>query len=159
MTIPHTPATPAQSDRAASRLTAPTRTVLADLAPLVLRVVAGIVLLAHGAQKVFEFTPAGVATSFEQMGIPLAAVAGPVVAYLELVGGALLILGLGTRVVAGLLTLDMLGAFFLVHLSAGLFVDAGGYELVAMIGAATLALALAGPGRYSVDELFAARRR
>ncbi len=45
----------------------------------------------------------------------------------------------------------MLVALVLVHLPAGLWVTAGGYEFVAVLGAAALALALTGAGRYSID--------
>lgn len=130
----------------------------ADAGLLIARVAAGGILMAHGAQKIFEFTLAGTTASFEQMGVPAAALAAPFIAYLELIGGALLILGLATRVIGALLALDMLGALFLVHLSAGVFVGNGGYELVAALGALALALALIGPGRVSVDALISKAR-
>ena len=47
----------------------------------------------------------------------------------------------------------MLGAFVLVHLGNGVFVDQGGFELVAALGAGALILAAAGPGTWSVDHL------
>ena len=50
----------------------------------------------------------------------------PILATLELVGGIALILGLLTRVFAALLAVDMLGALFLVHAPAGIFVGNGG---------------------------------
>ncbi len=93
------------------------------------------------------------------MGIPFADVVAPTIATLELGGGIALILGLFARPVAALLTLNMLGALLLVHLSAGVFVANGGYELVLLLGAAALAIAFAGPGRASVDRaLFGSRR-
>lgn len=129
-----------------------------DVALLILRAVTGALMLAHGAQKVFEFTPAGTGASFEQMGVPLSSVAGPFIAYAELIGGALLILGLATRVVAAVFVADMLGALFIVHLPAGVFAADGGYELVALLGAASLALLVAGAGRFSLDAALMARR-
>jgi putative oxidoreductase len=57
-----------------------------------------------------------------------------------------------TRVFAALLAVDMLGALFLVHASAGVFVTTGGYELVLILAAAALAVALVGAGRYSADR-------
>lgn len=123
----------------------------ASMGLLVLRVVVGAIFAAHGAQKIFEFTIPGTIGSFAEMGVPLAEIAAPVVAFLELVGGILLILGFLTRPVGILLTVDMAVALALVHLPAGLWVAEGGYEFVAVLGVAALALALTGAGRYSID--------
>ena len=71
-----------------------------------------------------------------------------------LVGAFMLILGLLTRPLAILLAIDMAVALVLVHLSAGLWVSEGGYEFVAVLGAASLALALIGAGRFSIDGAF-----
>lgn len=130
-----------------------------SLALFLLRVVVGGVLLAHGAQKIFEYTPAGTAASFEKMGVPAAAFVGPAVGWLELIGGALIVVGLLTRVVAALLAVDMLGALFLVHLKAGLFVAQGGFEFVAVLAAVLLALVLAGPGKLALDAAVMPRMR
>lgn len=122
-----------------------------SLGLLILRVVTGAIFAAHGAQKIFEFTIPGTIGSFAGMGVPLAEIAAPVVAFVELIGGILLILGLFTRPVGVLLAIDMLVALALVHLPAGLWVGEGGYEFVAVLGAAALALALTGAGRFSID--------
>ena len=68
------------------------------------------------------------------------------------------ILGVLTRIVAALLALNMLGALFLVHAPAGVFADKGGYELVLLLAAAALALALTGAGRVSVDRALFGRK-
>ncbi|BAS11665.1 hypothetical protein AHiyo4_50870 [Arthrobacter sp. Hiyo4] len=60
--------------------------------------------------------------------------------------------------VAALLAVNMVGTFFLVHASAGVFADKGGYELVLLLGAAALALALTGAGSVSVDRILFARK-
>jgi len=125
-----------------------------SLGLLVLRVVVGAIFAAHGAQKIFEFTLPGTIGSFAGMGVPLPEIAGPVVAFVELIGGILLILGLLTRPVAILLAIDMIVALVAVHLPAGLWVGDGGYEFVAVLGAAALALALTGAGRFSFDGAF-----
>ncbi|HET6242462.1 MAG TPA: DoxX family protein, partial [Arthrobacter sp.] len=122
------------------------------------RVIAGVVFAAHGWQKYNEFTIAGTQGSFAQLGVPAPEITAPLVATLELVGGIALILGVLTRVFAALLTLDMLGALVLVHAPKGVFVSEGGYELVLVLAAASLAIALAGPGRISVDHALFARR-
>lgn len=150
--------------QAPERATAPRSSALTGPTPAsigltVLRVVLGVTFFLHGWQKFTEWTIAGTQASFAEMGVPLAEVAAPAVAVLELAGGALLVLGLATRVVAALLVLVMLGALVLVHLPAGFFVADGGIELVLLLAAASLLFALAGAGRWSVDHLIAAKRR
>lgn len=125
---------------------------LTTTAVTVLRVILGFLFAAHGWQKFNEWTIAGTQAAFAQMGVPAANVSAPLIAGLELAGGIALILGVLTRVVAALLAIDMIGALFLVHASAGIFADKGGYELVLLLGAAALALALTGAGRLSVDR-------
>jgi putative oxidoreductase len=127
-------------------------TSLNSAARAILRIVLGFLFVAHGWQKFSEWTIAGTQMSFAEMGIPLAEIAAPVVAVLELVGGIALILGILTRPVALLLALNMLGALLLVHLTSGVFVANNGIELVLILGAASLALALVGPGKLSVDN-------
>ena len=123
----------------------------ASLGLLVLRVVIGAIFAAHGAQKIFEFTIPGTIGSFASMGVPLPEIAAPLVAFIELIGGILLIAGFFTRPVGILLTIDMVVALVAVHLPAGLWVGDGGYEFVAVLGVAALALAFTGAGRFSLD--------
>jgi putative oxidoreductase len=77
----------------------------------------------------------------------------PFIGATETVGGALLIVGLATPPVAAALTIDMLVALFTTHIDRGFFVADGGFELVLLLAGASLTLALAGPGRYSVDTV------
>lgn len=128
------------------------------LALLILRVAIGAVFIAHGAQKVFVYGFAGTSGSFADMGVPLAAVAGPFVGLLELIGGVLIVLGLATRVVAAALAVDMLVAMVLVHLSFGIFAAEGGYELTLVLAASAVTLVLAGAGRLSADAALTQRR-
>lgn len=130
---------------------------LTTTARTMLRVVVGFIFVAHGWQKFNEFTIAGTQAAFGQMGVPAAEAVAPIVAVLELVGGAALILGVLARPFAVLLAVVTLGAMFMVHLPAGIYAANGGYELVLVLAAAALAIALVGPGRVSVDNALFAR--
>lgn len=120
----------------------------------VLRVVVGVVFLVHGYQKLFLMGIPGVTGFFTQIGAPLPGVTAPLVSVLEFAGGIALILGLLTPAVAALLAVNMLGAILLVHLPNGFSASEGGYEFVLTLLAASLALALTGPGAYALDTVF-----
>lgn len=126
--------------------------VLADLALLLTRVVLGVVFIAHGWQKLTEFGIAGTTKAFAGMGIPAASLAAPFTAGVELIGGALLLVGALTPLAGSLLALVMLGAALLVHLGNGVFAAENGWELVAALAVGALVLAVVGPGRFSVDQ-------
>ena len=119
----------------------------------ILRVLVGIVFLAHGSQKVFVYGFAGVTGAFGQLGLPVPGILGPGIALLELVGGIALIVGLLTRSVAILFVIEMLVAVLKVHLGGGFFLPAG-YEFALTLSAASAALALAGPGAAALDHTF-----
>jgi putative oxidoreductase len=129
-----------------------------DVALLVARIVVGVVLIAHGWQKLGMWGMAASIEAFTAMGIPLPAVSAVIATVVELVGGALLLVGAATAVVGVISVLNMLGATLLVHISNGVFVDQGGWELTGVIGAVALVLAAVGAGRYSVDQALAGRR-
>lgn len=147
---------PLTADRSsAARRPGPSAGVSAGL--LLLRLVLGVVFIAHGAQKLWMNGIPATQEGFAGMGVPMPEVMAIVVTAVELGGGLLLILGLGTRIVGVALAVNMGVALVLVHLAAGFFAMDGGYEFVLTLGVASLALALTGPGRFAVDALF--RRR
>jgi putative oxidoreductase len=129
-----------------------------DAALLVARLLLGVVLIAHGWQKVVTNGLGATAEGFGRMGVPAAPVSAAYAGIVELVGGALLLVGAATAVVGVLVVLDMLGAALIVHGANGVMVTNGGWELVGVIAAAALVLAAVGAGRYSVDHAVAARR-
>jgi putative oxidoreductase len=119
--------------------------------------VVGIVFLVHGGQKLFLLGFGGVAEFFGQLGIPPPLFFAVVVTLVEFVGGAVLILGLFTRLVAIPLAIEMLVATLLVHLPNGFSVANGGYEFTLVLLAASVALVLASPGEAALDKILAAR--
>ncbi|HYG99940.1 MAG TPA: DoxX family protein [Terriglobales bacterium] len=125
----------------------------ADWGIAIARVVVGAVFAAHGAQKLFTFGIGATTQGFSQAGIPLATIVAPAVALIEFLGGLALILGLGTRIAAGLLAMVMVGAIFFVHLRGGFFLPSG-VEFALTLFATNVAFVLAGPGALAVDRMF-----
>ena len=126
--------------------------------PTVLRLVVGTVFLAHGWQKLNEFTIPGVAKFFGTLGIPFPYASAVLTTGAELVGGALLIAGLLTRFVSLTLAFTMGVALVTVHAANGFFTATNGYEYVLTLLAATVSLALTGPGALRLDNLVWRRR-
>lgn len=115
---------------------------------LLLRVVLGIVFLAHGAVK-FQSGITNIAGWFDSIGLPGGL--AYIVATIELVGGIALILGIGTRVVSALIGLIMVGAIIKVNFALG-FIDGYAYDLVLLIVA--VYLVLNGSKLFALEQLF-----
>ena len=128
-----------------------------DYGLLLIRVVLGIIMVAHGAQKLFTFGHAGVTGAMAQMGLPLPAVSAALIIAAEFGGGLLLIAGLLSRFAAAAIAFGMAVAMIQVHLPNGFFAPTG-YEFTLMLAAAGLGIVLTGPGRFSIDALIARRR-
>lgn len=111
-----------------------------------LRVVVGIVFFVHGFQKLFLIGFGGVADMMEGLGVPAPELFAVILTLVELLGGLALILGLFTRVAAIPLAIDMLVATLTVHLPNDFSAANGWYEFTLVLLAASLALAVAGPG-------------
>ncbi|MFC4909915.1 DoxX family protein [Actinomadura gamaensis] len=126
---------------------------LSDAGLLLGRLVLGVVFVAHGWQKFHKYGHANVTKMFDGMGIPLPGLAATYATWVELAGGILLIVGVLTPLVGLLLFGDMAGALWFAHADHGFFSEKGGYEYVLVLGILSLLVALAGPGRLSLDAL------
>ena len=123
-----------------------------DLGLLVMRLVLGTIFIAHGGQKLFTMGLDGVAGGFGQMGVPMASVMGPLVAFLEFFGGFAIIGGFLTRLVSLGLASTMIGAITLVHAKNGFF-NPGGIEFPLSLLGTAIVLAITGAGSYSLDRV------
>jgi putative oxidoreductase len=124
--------------------------------PLI-RVTAGLLLMPHGAQKLFGlFGGRGLAATAAGFETNLGLVPGmfwaSLVGVTEFFGGLCLVLGLLTRPWAVGVVILMAVAMFGVHLPKGFFWTAGGYEYPLMWGLIAIAIAIKGGGEYSLDS-------
>ena len=126
-------------------------------ASTILRIPVGLILMAHGAQKLFgafggyglEGTGQWMASIGLEPGYLMALLAGSA----EFFGGLALVIGLLVRPAGIALAFTMLIAIFSVHFSNGLFMANNGYEYALTLLVACLSLALSGAGALSVDKL------
>jgi putative oxidoreductase len=127
----------------------------------VLRLTLGVVMFAHGAQKVLGWfggttLPVTINTFTEKMHMPLGIVLLVIAA--EFLGGLGLIVGLLTRIAAFGIACDMAGAVALVHWHNGFFMNwfgkkAGeGFEYHLLVIAIGIALIIRGGGALSIDK-------
>src|SRR3989338_3059792 len=115
-----------------------------------LRIVLGVIFAYHGYLKLF--VPGwfkGTAGFLASLGIPLPLYSALIVSAVEFFGGVFLILGMVTRWSTVLLIIDMLVAFFLVHMKNGLLVSKGGYEFVLVLLAGLAVVLANGAGKFS----------
>jgi putative oxidoreductase len=112
----------------------------------VLRIMSGLLLLQHGTTKYLSF-PEGPMSGASPM--TMSGMAG----LFELVGGALLVIGLFTRPVAFVLSGMLAVAYFYAHAPQGFFPILNGGELAALYCFVFLFLSAAGGGAWSVDRL------
>jgi putative oxidoreductase len=122
---------------------------------LVLRVVLGLTLAAHGMQKLAGWFGGygleGTGKFFEQLGFVPGRRSAFLAGLAETGAGLLLVAGFATPVAAAAVVATMLVAAVTVHVKNGFFNTAGGYELNLLIAAAALSLAFAGAGALSLD--------
>ncbi|WP_342417847.1 DoxX family protein [Paenibacillus sp. FSL R10-2782] len=124
---------------------------------LLVRLVVGLLLVGHGAQKLFGwfggYGPKGTGGWMESVGIKPGVFMAVSAGLMELLGGALFALGLLTPLAALFITLTMLGAIFKVHGQNGIWATANGYEYPLVLIAVVVGIALTGAGSYSIDAI------
>jgi putative oxidoreductase len=107
----------------------------------------------HGWQK-FAGGLDGVTGFLGTLGFPAPAVFAVLLIAAEVIGGALLILGLFTHWVAKILAVVALIALLTAHVTKGFFVSEGGYEFALLLFAACVSVAITGAGRWSLDSVW-----
>lgn len=127
---------------------------MADIGLLILRLVVGLLMAGHGAQKLFGMFGGhglkGTSGWLGSMGLRPAGMWAFLAGVSELGGGVLLALGLLTPLGAVGVVAAMLMAVLLAHRQA-LWVTEGGMEYNLVLIAAAVALVFTGPGKFSVD--------
>ncbi|MEY2473923.1 MAG: putative oxidoreductase [Actinomycetota bacterium] len=127
-----------------------------DMALLIIRVVAGTTLAAHGAQKLFGWFGGhgidGTGAFLQSMGFPR--VHAWLAALTEFGGGLAHALGLLTPLAGAAVAGVMLVAIAVAHWKNGFFSMSGGFEFPLVLATAGIAIAFSGPGAWSLDHLF-----
>jgi len=122
---------------------------------LVARIVLGLLMTAHGSQKLFGwFGGHGLAATggmFESLGFRPGKMFATVAAATEVASGILVVLGLLGPIGPALMISVMIVAGASVHLRNGLFAMSNGIEVPLLYATGAAALALTGPGAYSLD--------
>jgi len=133
-----------------------TSVISTDLAVALVRVVVGLVIAAHGAQKVLGVWGgpglAGWTRGVSRMGMRPAAFWAWVSAFAELAGGIAFALGFLLPVVAAALTIQMAVAIARAHWGKGFWNTKGGIEFPFTLGAIAAINGIADPGLYSLDR-------
>lgn len=129
--------------------------IVTDIVLLIVRVILGVIFIAHGYPKLFVFGIPGFTQFLSQLGVPLPGFFAVVVSLVEFVGGIVLILGIFSRWAGLLLAINMIVATLLVKVKVGLVVppnQAGtGAELDLALLACALTVLVFGPGSISVE--------
>lgn len=129
-------------------------TTAIDTGLLILRVTIGITLAAHGYAKIFQGGRlAGTARWFDSIGMRPGRVHAPLAAFTEIGAGVLFALGFLTPLAAAAMIALMVVAAWTVHRGSGFFIVGNGWEYNFVLACVALSVAVAGAGRFSVDNL------
>lgn len=125
----------------------------------VLRIIVGIIFMAHGSQKLFGLFGggglAGTAQFMESLGLTPPTLMAALSGGAEFFGGLALVIGLLVRPAALALIGLLLVAIFSVHIGNGLFMANNGYEFALALLGGAVAVLVEGAGRASVDRIIA----
>ncbi|MFJ2982053.1 MULTISPECIES: DoxX family protein [unclassified Pseudomonas] len=131
----------------------------AGLGLTVVRMLVGIIFMAHGAQKLFGlfggYGLEGTGQWMESIGLAPGYLMALLSGSAEFFGGLALVIGLLARPAALVLSVTLVVAIFSVHIGNGLFMSNNGYEFALALMAGTVAVLIEGAGRFSLDRLIA----
>ncbi|MFJ4349379.1 DoxX family protein [Pseudomonas sp. NPDC089428] len=131
----------------------------AGLGLSVIRILVGVIFMAHGAQKLFGlfggYGLEGTGQWMESIGLAPGYLMALLSGSAEFFGGLALVIGLLARPAALALTVTLAVAIFSVHINNGLFMSNNGYEFALALLAGTVAVLIEGAGRLSLDRLIA----
>lgn len=132
--------------------------MLLDFGLLVLRLTLGLVIAAHGAQKLFGWFGGGglvgMRKMMESLNIRPPMLWAFIAAICEFGGGLFTVFGFLMPLGPVMIIANMLAAFYYVHWTKGFWLSKGGYEYVLTLGMGALALGITGPGIFSLDALW-----
>ncbi|TCZ77242.1 DoxX family protein [Paenibacillus albiflavus] len=132
--------------------------MLSSIGLLVIRLVVGLTLAAHGAQKLFGwfggYGPKGTGGFFDSIGFKPGVFLAVLVGLAEFGGGLMVAAGFLTWLGAAFITIVMLGALLKVHAKNGFWVTSNGIEFTLIIIAVVVGIAFIGAGDYSLDALW-----
>ncbi|MGD1834972.1 MAG: DoxX family protein [Nitrososphaeraceae archaeon] len=118
---------------------------LINYAPFPLRIVIGIIFIAHGLPKIFDID--GTSGFFSSIGLPPELVIP--VFLVEFLGGIAIFVGILTRIASILLIINMIGAIISAHIPDGFVM---GYEFNVLLISGLISLILTGSGNISIEK-------
>lgn len=123
----------------------------------ILRIILGIVFMAHGSQKLFGlfggYGLEGTGKFMESLGLTPGYLMALLAGSGEFFGGLFVLLGLFSRIGAFLTAVVSVVALLSVHISHGFFMSNGGFEYILVLLATSIAIIIEGGAKYSIDNL------
>lgn len=128
-----------------------------NISMTILRIIVGIIFIAHGSQKLFGLFGGYGLEGTGQFMVSIGLQPGYLMALLaglgEFVGGLLVLVGLFTRLGSLLLIAVSLVAMFVVHIHNGFFMSGNGFEYILTLLTVSIVLLIEGSGKYSIDNI------